>query len=145
MNWQYLMIHHSLTEDGRTVSWDAIRRYHIQNKKWIDIGYHFGVEKVDSDYEVFVGRPLNKPGAHCYQQSMNYKSIGICCVGNYDESLPDTIMWTILGYRLVIPLMEIFNIPIENIKFHREYAKYKSCPGVRFNKNEFIKLINDLR
>jgi hypothetical protein len=40
---QKLIIHHSLSKDGQTVDWNAIRRYHIQEKGWDDIGYHGGL------------------------------------------------------------------------------------------------------
>lgn len=128
--WEYIIIHHSLTKDSQTVSWQAIRRYHIYELKWEGIGYHFGMELVNDEYEILVGRPLTKEGAHC--KGMNSKAIGICCVGNYDLIAPPNCLFHNLGQHLIIPLMKIFNIPIENIKGHRDYAD-KTCPGTKFD------------
>jgi hypothetical protein len=129
------MIHHSLTKDSNTVSWDAIRRYHVETNGWKDIGYHFGVEDINGTYEALVGRPLDNVGAHCKEGEMNKRSIGICCVGNYDLIEPPPAMLDVLVNRLIVPWMHILSIPASNIVFHREYATYKSCPGTMFTKD----------
>jgi hypothetical protein len=59
---------------------------------WRAIGYHYGIEKVNGDYEILKGRLDNETGAHCKQSRMNVKSIGICCVGDFDEEKPDAVM-----------------------------------------------------
>ena len=128
---KYIIIHHSETQDSGTVSWQAIRRYHIETKKWQDIGYHWGIELVNNEYEVLVGRPMTRPGAHC--GGMNYDSFGICCVGNYDIQPPNIGMLETLSQRLLIPLIRILNIPIENIKGHRDFTTKKTCPGTKFD------------
>ena len=130
------MIHHSLTKDSETVSWGAIRRYHVDHLHWRDIGYHFGVELVYDDFEILVGRTLDESGAHCYQEGMNRKAIGICLVGNFDKVEPpdQQIRATV---KLVRSLMRQFNIPVHNVVAHRDYAHYKSCPGVLFYMEKF--------
>jgi len=135
------MIHHSLTKDSGSVSWGAIRRYHTLNLGWDDIGYHFGVELVGEFYEILIGRSLQKLGAHCYQEGMNRKAIGICLVGNYDNEPPyeGQLVRTV---ELVEGLLEQFKIPIDNIVAHRDYAPYKSCPGDEFSMIEFKKRLN---
>ena len=88
--WTHIIIHHSLTEDGQTVNWQAIRRYHIVDLGWADIGYHYGIEWIHRGYEILVGRPLSMDGAHTL--GMNDKAIGICVVGNYDVQYPMAAM-----------------------------------------------------
>ena len=136
--WTHIMIHHSLTEDGRTVSWQAIRRYHIEEQKWMDIGYHFGIELVNDHYEVLVGRDLDHDGAHCV--GMNTKAIGICLVGNFDAITVPTAQWN-RAAAFVKSLMTELDIPIANVVPHRNYAP-KSCPGNLFDMAKFREAIS---
>jgi N-acetyl-anhydromuramyl-L-alanine amidase AmpD len=130
-----IIIHHSLTKDSDTVSWSAIRRFHLSNG-WSDIGYHFGIEKVNETYEVLMGRMPNKKGAHCKEQGMNSKSIGVCFVGNYDIEVPPPEVWT-MGIRLVRWLMGEFEIKWQEVYGHTEFATHKSCPGKMFDMDLF--------
>ena len=110
-----IVLHHSLTKDGMTVSWNAIRNYHMHKLRWRDIGYHLGIEwigrmhETHRQYEILMGRMLNDTGAHC--RGMNTKSIGICFLGNFDLEKPPLEQWW-KGVKLVRSLMEIFDIPM---------------------------------
>jgi hypothetical protein len=133
-----IIIHHSLTEDGQSVSWDAIRNYHTNQNKWSDIGYHFGIELVDNDYEVFVGRPMSRGGAHTKGQ--NGDSIGICCVGNYDKVKPPRKMLEKL-IILVKDLMGVFGVQRNQVFGHNNFCDYKSCPGASFDMDNLRRLL----
>jgi len=151
-----IIIHHSLTNDGVTVSWQAIRQYHMsyhyngkiitkdeaielakQNKQiespWSDIGYHYGVELVNFKHEILVGRMMNKVGAHTTGE--NYDSLGICFIGNFDviEITPE--QW-LLGIHLVRSLLEVFNLKSDDVYGHNQFST-KTCPGRLFDLDAF--------
>lgn len=136
---KFIFIHHSLTKDSKTVSWSAIRKYHTVNLGWRNIGYHYGIEEVGNVNEIFVGRFEGINGAHA--KGYNYKSIGICVVGNYDNKKPSNNKWY-LTLKLTQNIALRYNIPIENVLGHREVANYKSCPGNLFSMKNFR---NDLK
>ena len=139
--WTHIIIHHSLTQDGRTISWEAIRKYHIDIQGWRDIGYHFGIELLpDGVYHILTGRPLNQPGAHCKEEGMNQKGIGFCFVGNYDLIAPPTEM-IVKAAAYIKGLIDVFGIIPANVRGHRDYATYKSCPGRLFDMSQFRDLL----
>jgi len=131
-----IILHHSLTKDSQTVSWGAIRRFHTVDLGWRDIGYHLGVELARDQHEIFMGRMLNDSGAHCPQGGMNQKGIGICFVGNFDTYPPPAQMWD-MGITLVRSLMDIFNIPADQVFGHRDFNSKKTCPGKMFDVDKF--------
>lgn len=135
-----IILHHSLTKDSQTVSWDAIRQYHTVTLGWKDIGYHFGIERIGGHYEILIGRMMDQEGAHCRDHGMNRKSIGICFVGNFDLQAPPTEQWD-LGVRLVKCLLSILAIPRSCVSGHCECSPHKGCPGKLFDLDKFRKEI----
>lgn len=120
-----IIIHHSFTKDEKTVSWGAIRKYHVETNGWSAIGYQFGIELIGDHYETLIGRNPNQIGAHTIGQ--NEQSIGICVVGNYDvDPITDGISDAL--HNLLAWLMPIFKIDNHEIYGHCEFAP-KTCPG----------------
>jgi hypothetical protein len=131
---QRIVIHHSATKDGQAFSWSAIKRYHVQNLGWAEIGYHAGVEFVDDDFFAMMGRDWDMDGAHTVGQNQN--ALGLCFVGNFDLWEPDTEM-LLEGAKLVKLWRRLYNIPISEIHKHSEYNP-KTCPGALFPWVQFL-------
>ena len=144
MNPTHIILHHSLTADGETVSWQAIRRYHMQELGWLDCGYHYGIELIGKEYEILKGRLDNEAGAHCL--GFNDKAIGICNVGNFDIHAPSDILFNKLA-RFCRSLMDIYGLKSDCVLGHREtYAllgkpQAKTCPGNFFDMTKFRQMI----
>ena len=136
---EFIIVHHSLTKDSDTVSWGAIRKYHMA-KGWVDIGYHAGIEIVNGNVEILLGRRWDKMGAHCTQDGMNRKSLGLCVVGNFDIDPPEQIVLD-AATDLIRYWMLLFQIPVINVLPHRQLATYKTCPGSKFDFDSFQQLL----
>jgi len=132
-----IILHHSATKDSGTVSWPAIRRYHIE-QGWGDIGYHAGIELVGDDYEVMLGRPEELAGAHT--KGKNSVSLGFCFVGDYDRQPPDPRMLEIAVDRVLLPWCRKYRLTADDIRAHYEFAN-KTCPGSSFPVEQVRNLI----
>jgi hypothetical protein len=127
-----IIIHHSRTKESKeTMSWSAIRRYHIEHNGWDDIGYHFGIEWINHSLEVLVGRELHEDGAHCKGHN---DQIGIMLTGNFDIMRPDPKMIRRL-VKTCASLCMVLNIPASDIKGHGEITGDRTCPGKMFDMN----------
>jgi hypothetical protein len=129
----HIMLHHSLTQDGRTVGWGAIRRHHVETLGWGVIGYHYGVELVGDHYEVLMGRSELDPAVACPEEEMNARALHVCCIGNFDDSPPSSAMLETLVGLVILPAMVEYGLPPERIIGHRDVDPTKTCPGTSFN------------
>lgn len=120
----YIVIH--------TAAWpgdpsaEEIRRMHMSERGFDDIGYHYVIRKHG---RIEAGRPEAQIGAHCRSMEMNYKSIGICLSGDHDtEDMTVDQLQSLAS--LVNQLRRAYDdIPIENVIGHRETGANKTCPG----------------
>jgi hypothetical protein len=120
---EMIIIHCSATPEGRDVSTDEIRSWHL-DRGWSDIGYHFVVEL---DGTVNDGRPLEISGAHA--KGHNSNSIGICYVGGLDESGEPKDTRTPEQEKALVELLENLKdqYPEAQIIGHRDVSD-KDCP-----------------
>ena len=133
-----IIIHHSLTADSGTVSWSAIRKYHIETQGWADIGYHVGVELAGNEYEALLGRAWDEIGAHCKGQ--NAVSLGLCFVGNFDGAPPPDAQ-LIVGVKVIRYWMRLYNIGPLAIFPHSRFAD-KTCPGTMFDMERLRQMVS---
>ncbi len=56
-----IIVHCTATQEGKEISVDTIRKWHVDGRGWSDIGYHY-IISLDGLTEV--GRPIERSGAH---------------------------------------------------------------------------------
>lgn len=137
----YIIIHHAL---AKTCTIYDIHKWH-QGSGWAGCGYHYFISK---EGKIYRGRMENQRGSHCKQAGMNMKSIGICLEGCYqdyknqtDKKVPSAQLDAVAS--LTKYLMKKYNIGIQRVKRHHDYASYKLCPGNYFPWEKYIKLLEN--
>jgi len=121
---KWIIVHNSaVSREKNPEQFDSINNYH-KSKGWGMIGYHYLLEP---NGIIKKGRAENQVGAHCYQEGMNYNSIGICLTGYFDIEEPTKEQKEALA-DLVKELQKKYKIPDENVVGHRHFAP-KTCPG----------------
>jgi len=137
-----IIVHHAL---ARKCTAEDIHSWHLA-RGWFGFGYHYFVNKAG---QVFKGRPDNANGSHCNEQSMNFKSLGICLEGCYEEyknqtdkEVPKAQMESLI--EITKYLMDKYNIPVDRVYPHRHFATYKLCPGKYFPWDAFVDALKEI-
>jgi len=134
IRWRYIIIHHSATDVG---SAESFEKGHLSRGFYRGLGYHFVIDngsKATKAGDIEVSRRwfYQMAGAHCNAAGMNEKAIGICLVGNFDEERVTKKQFDSL-VALVDHLRLLYNIPIYNIKGHKDVSGATTrCPGSNF-------------
>ncbi|HHT9135977.1 MAG TPA: peptidoglycan recognition protein family protein [Candidatus Wunengus sp. YC60] len=131
-DWRYIVIHHSATESGSAAEFD---RYHREKRGWENgLGYHFviGNGNGSPDGEIEIGNRwiTQIDGAHAGVEEYNHYGIGICLVGNFNQSRPTAAQMASLS-ELVEYLQHRCHITAENVIMHR-HCRQTDCPGRNF-------------
>lgn len=85
---KHVIICHSATEEAFTIAENVllvrlIQSFHMDSRKWSDIGYNF---LIGGDGSIFEGRGWNVIGAHT--RGYNMISLGICFIGTFILNSP---------------------------------------------------------
>ncbi len=127
--WQFIVVHHSATHAGGAGRFDQMHR----GNGWDELGYHFvignGTDTPDGSVEVGSRWRKQKHGAHAKtaDNRFNELGIGICLVGNFDESAPTPRQMHALTV-LTAHLMQQYRVPASRIIGHGD-TKATACPG----------------
>ncbi|MCF6150248.1 MAG: N-acetylmuramoyl-L-alanine amidase [Candidatus Kuenenia sp.] len=130
--WEYIVIHHSGTKSGNAGEFD---KFHREKRRWKNgLGYHFVIGNGDGAGNGLVeigDRWVNQQsGAHVGINKYNRYGIGICMVGNFNESYPTRAQMASL-FVLTQYLQARCNISSKNIILHSD-CKNTDCPGANF-------------
>lgn len=104
----------------------------VLEKKQGDVDYHYVIEKIKEDYVAIVTRPFpylcEWPDI---DPNINNRALHIALLGNYDLKIPQKRMYDILSYRILNPMMKMFNLSPKRIKLHKDVSNDKDvyCPG----------------
>lgn len=131
--WKYVVVHHSGSAEGNAASF---HRAHL-GRGWDGLGYDFvignGRGSPDGHVEVGYRWTQQKDGAHAGNDEMNQHGVGICLVGNFNDTRPTPAQMRSL-LRLCNFLSEYCDIPPANLRLHR-HIKSTDCPGAHFPKD----------
>ena len=122
---EYIVIHHTASTAKETV--EQIHNFHINNKGWAGIGYHFYIRK---DGTIYKGRDEKYSGVHC--ENYNSVSLGICLEGNFEIEQPTEKQLTNLSELIQYLKKKYGNIQVVG---HKD-LNATACPG----KNLYSKL-----
>lgn len=120
-----LIVHHSAS--ARTTSITDLRRWHIEENGWDDIGYHYFVP---ASGDLTLCRSLAYSGAHA--KGSNYDSVGICLAGDNTDNKDGWIPGQVRTLHLFIQALTVL-YPDLKVLGHRDVADTE-CPGLDVNK-----------
>lgn len=128
-----LIIHCSDTPPTMDIGVKEIRKWHVEDNGWSDIGYHYVIRR---NGVVEAGRDLNTIGSHC--SGYNKTSIGICLVGGRKDK-NNKELFTTEQYDslegLVCNLKAAISLKVK-VKGHRDFNPAKTCPN--FNVSDWL-------
>lgn len=131
-DWRHIVIHHTASSTG---SVESVHEAHLK-RGWDGIGYHFligngngmGDGEIQSTFrwrEQIHGAHAKSPG-----NEYNEHGIGICLVGNFEETDPSSAQLASVK-RLVGVLKHEYGLTAGQVIGHRD-VKATACPGKNF-------------
>lgn len=138
--WRYIVLHHSATAGGSPRAFEAFHRSSARNFP-LGMAYHFvignGRGMPDGAIEAGSRWRQQQQGAHIAARlrdaesgaNMAAVSIGICLVGDFEQSRPTAAQRASLT-RLVRALRSAYRIPAARVRGHRAvHPGHTACPG----------------
>lgn len=142
-DWKHIVIHHTATDQG---SVESIHESHL-DRKWLGIGYHFvignGNGMEDGAIESTFRWREQIQGAHAGNREYNELGIGVCLIGNFQETSPTPAQLASVK-RLVRVLKGEYAIDSDHVIGHKE-VKATECPGKLFPLTEVSQVGDDRR
>lgn len=121
-----IIVHCTATPEGRDVTVDTIRKWHVNGNGWKDIGYHYVVYL---DGTIHEGRSEDVIGTHCTGHNRN--SIGVVYVGGMTKDMKEAKdTRTDAQKKSLRQLLKMLKsrFPKAKIYGHRDFSA-KACPS----------------
>lgn len=120
-----IIVHSTATPPNLDVGVGWIRKLHIEQNGWSDIGYHYVIKR---NGLIQKGRPIEIPGAHV--KGMNANTIGVVYVGGVDGEGKAQDNRTLLQKLSLHVLLQLLAVRHKTTKIlgHKECASTE-CPS----------------
>ena len=121
----YIVIHCAATKASMDIGLTEIRKWHVQDNGWRDVGYHYIIRR---NGEVELGRSIRDTGAHA--AGYNHKSVSVCMVGGMAEDNSAEANFTPQQWTALLDLIKQLKIqyPEADVIGHNEISQ-KECPS----------------
>lgn len=122
-----IILHCTATPEGKHFDVATIRRWHVKDRGWKDIGYHYVIY---IDGSVHEGRPVAQAGAHT--SGHNADSIGITYVGGCDAKMKAKDTLNEAQEAAMVSLIKALRDEHGKMSLHghNEFAA-KACPSFK--------------
>ena len=122
---EYIVIHCAATKASMDIGLTEIRKWHVQDNGWRDVGYHYIIRR---NGEVELGRSIRDTGAHA--AGYNHKSVSVCMVGGMAEDNSAENNFTAQQWTALLDLVKQLklNYPDADVIGHNEISE-KECPS----------------
>ena len=122
----YIVVHCAATPPSADIGVAEIRRWHVEDRGWSDIGYHYVIRRNGT---IEPGRPHDVVGSHV--RGHNRDSVGICLVGGVNAAgAPDAnytdAQWASL--KAIVHAMTVEYPHAEVLGHHDFPGVEKACP-----------------
>ena len=131
--WQWIVAHHSAIREGNAAIYG---RVHRQRGMENGLAYHFvignGVDSGDGEIEIGPRWFRQIKGGHVHREEINEVGIGICLVGNFEQTRPTSRQ--ILAFQELVDYLRA-SVVGTRIRFavHKEIDPGRTaCPGRYF-------------
>ena len=138
--WKYVVVHNSGTRQGNARIFDYYHR-HVRRMP-NGLAYHFvignGTSSGDGQIEIGNRWVIQLAGGHVHSDYLNYISIGICLVGDFNRDLPTRAQYEALDELIRYLRQRVGKIDghYSIVLGHKEInPRPTDCPGNRFPLN----------
>lgn len=134
--WRTIVLHHSATDQGDVASIDTVHRQQRDSagNPWLGIGYHFvvgnGQRMGDGEVRATFRWRGQMAGAHAGRREQNEHGIGICLIGNFENTSPTPKQVAALT-ELLKSLSTRYAITRTHVLRHQD-VRSTLCPGRLF-------------
>ena len=117
-----VVVHHAAEyKDDDPTTMKYIQDLHMDDRKWADIGYHFGVGRTG---QIFEGRTMSARGAHT--EHYNTGSVGVVFFGHFERYAPTPEQ--LEAGRQFIDWLAL-RLELTHLAGHHDFNDFTKCPG----------------